>query len=153
MLLEIENLSEPFQKFSRDLVVSNIKLMKNGIDKPFIVFTDRARFLSSVLNEKLSWFVKTEEALQSFKERTNKIEEIRGFFYKLRETHNRTPSGFIIDILVVIPESNRKIEYQIYDAFGELLRTFNSLLFDLHIIKLRERRLEEVIPKRFRRYE
>lgn len=151
-MLEIENLSDPFQKFSRNLVASNIQLIKNGIDNPFIVFTNRARFLSSVLNEKLSWFVKTEEALQSFKERIGKIEGTRGFFYKLRETRNRTPSGFITDILVVIPESNRKIEYQIYDAFGELLRTFNSLLFDLHIIKLRDRRLEEVIPKRFWRY-
>ena len=152
-MLEIERLSEPFQKFSRNLVASNIQLIKKGIDHPFLVFTNRAKLLRSILTERLSWCVKTEEALRSFKERIDKIEETKGVFYKLREARNRTPSGYITDILVVIPESNRKLEYQIYNAFGQLLRTSRPLLFDLHLIKLKGRELEEVTPKGFWRYE
>lgn len=152
-MLEIERLSSPFEKFSYNLVVGNIQLIKKGIDHPFIIFANRARLLSNVLVERLSWFVKTEKALQSFKERIDKIEETRGVFYKIRETRERTPSGYITDILVVIPNSNQKLEYRVYDAFGELLRTSKSLLFDLHILKLRGRKLEEIAPEGFRRYE
>lgn len=152
-MLEIEKLSNPFQKFSHDLVASNIKLLERGIDHPFIVFANRAGLLARLLTQKLSWLVKTEEALRSFKERIDRIEETKAVFCKLREARNRTPSGYITDILVVIPDSNRKIEYQIYDAFGELLRTFHPLLFDLHLTKLKGRKLEEVTPKGFWRYE
>lgn len=153
MMLEIEKLTKPFQKFPHDLLASNIKLLGTGIDCPFIVLNNRAKLLVSVLSDKLLWLVKTEKALRSFKERIDEIEEIRGFFYNIRETRNRTPAGYITDIQVVIPDSNRKIEYQIYDAFGELLRTSNSLLFDLHIVKLKGRKLEEITPEGFRRYE
>ena len=153
MMLEIERLSDPFQKFSHDLVANSIQLIRRGIDHPFIVFTDRASLLSNIITERLSWFVKTEEALRSFKERIHKIEETKVIFYKLREARSRTPSGYITDILVVIPDSNRKMEYQIYDAFGKLLRTSHPLLFDLHLTKLKGRKLEEVTPEGFRRYE
>lgn len=152
-MLKIEKLTKPFQIFSHDLVASNIKLLEKGIDRPFKVFNNRVKLLISVLSERLPWLVKTEKALRSFKERIDKIEETRGFFYNIRETRNRTPAGYITDILVVIPDSNRKIEYQIYDAFGKLLRTSNSLLFDLHIVKLKGRKLEEITPEGFRRYE
>jgi hypothetical protein len=153
MILEIKKLTEPFQKFSYDLVACNIKLLEKGIDYPFIVFNDRAKLFLSVLSERVPWLLKTEKALQSFKKRIDRIEEIRGLFYKIREARNRTPSGYITDILIIIPDSNRKIEYQIYDAFGELLRTTNSLLFDLHVLKQKGRKLEEIVPKGFRRYE
>lgn len=70
----------------------------------------------------------------------------------MREAHDRTPSGYIAEIGVVIPDSDRKLEYQIYDKFRELLKASHPLLFDLHIIKLRDRRLDEAIPEGFWRY-
>jgi len=152
-MLEIERLSDPFQKFSRDLVASNMQVIKKGMNHPFIVFTERAKSFCSIWTERFSWLMKTEEALRSFKKRIDKIEETRGVFHNLREARDRTSSGYISDILVVIPDSNRKVEYQIYDAFGEVLRTSRPLLFDLHLIKLKGRKLEEVTPKGFWRYE
>ena len=152
MTLEIERLSEPFQKFSRNLVATNIQLIKQGINNPFIVFTNGARFLSKVFTERLSWLMKTEKALRSFKERMDKIEGIEGLYLNMREAHDRTPSGYIAEIRVVIPDSDRKLEYRIYDKFRDLLKTSRPLLFDLHIIKLRDRRLEEAIPEGFWRY-
>ena len=152
MMLEIERLSDPFQKFSRDLVASNIQLIKQGINHPFIVFTNRARYFSRISTERLSWLMKTEKALQSFKKRTDKIEEIKGLYINLRKAHDRRPSGYITEIRVVIPDSNRELEYQVYNTFRELLKTSRPLLFDLHIIKLRDRRLEEAIPRGFWRY-
>ena len=151
-MLEIERLSTPFRKFSHDVVVSNIQLLRRGIDHPFIVFTNKARFLSRVFSERLSWLRKTEKALRSFKKRTDKIEEIRGLYINIREAHDRRPSGYITEMRVVIPDSNRELEYRIYDTFRELLKNSRPLLFDLHIIKLRDRGLEEAIPEGFWRY-
>ena len=152
MTIEIERLSEPFWKFSHDWVASNIHIIKQGIDHPFAVLTDRARSLSSVFAERLSWLKKTEKALRSFKEDTDKIKGVEGLFISMREAHNRTPSGYITDIRVTIPDSNRELEYRIYGAFRELLKTSHPLLFDLHLVKLRGRELEEVLPKGFWRY-
>ena len=153
MMLEIKKLTRPFERFSHDLIASRIKLLERGIDHPFVVLNDRTRFWITIISEKLPWVLKTERALRSFKEETDKIKEAKRIFYKIRKARNRSPSGYITDILVLIPESNRKIEYQIYDAFGELLRKSRPLLFDLHLIKLKGRKLEEVTPKGFWRYE
>lgn len=152
-MLEIKKLPKPFQKLSHVLTAYNIKLLEAGIDHAFIVFKDKAQIFASVLSQRLQWLVRTESALQSFRKRIDKLREVRGIFYSLRETPTRTPSGYITDILVVLPESNREVEYKIYDAFGELLRKFNFLLFDLHILKLRKRELYKIIPEGFRRYE
>jgi len=151
-MLEIERLSIPFEKFSRNIVIGNIQLLKQGIDHPFIVFTDKARLLSRVFSERLSWLRKSDKALRSFKKRTDKIEQIRGLYINIREAHDRRPSGYVTEIRVVIPDSNRGLEYRIYDTFRELLKASRPLLFDLHIIKLRDRELEEAIPEGFWRY-
>lgn len=151
-MLEIERLSDPIQKFSRDLAASNIHLIKQGINHPFIIFTNRARSLSAFFTERLSWLRKTEKALQSFKKGTDQIAGIKGLYINIREVHENKPPGYITEIRVIIPNSNRELEYQVYNTFRDLLKTSRPLLYDLHIIKLRDRRLEETIPRGFWRY-
>lgn len=153
MMLEVQELARPFQKFSHGLVAHNIKLLETAITYSFTVFIDTAKLMTNVLSDRIPWLVKTEKALGTFKERIDKITTIKGFFCNMREARIRTPSGHITEIQVIIPNSNRETEYKIYDAFGELLRTSSPLLFDLHITKLKGRRLEEVVPEGFWRYE
>lgn len=153
MMLEIRELEKPFKKISHGLVAGSIKLLETGINHPFIILNDRTKLMTNVLANKMSLLVKTEKVLRSFKKMIYNIEGTDGLYLNMREAHDRTPLGYITDIRVVIPDSNRELEYRIYDAFSELLRTSSSLLFDLHIIKLRGRRVEEVIPKGFWRYE
>lgn len=152
MMLEIENIDKPFREVSQGSLAVRIKSLGTGMINPFIILTDRAKLWTEVLSRQMPWVVKTEKALQSFKERMDKVKETKGLYLNIREAQRRTPSGYITDIRVIIPDSNREIEYQVYDAFGELLRTSSPLLFDLHIIKLRGRKLEEAIPDGFWRY-
>ena len=153
MALEIKEIAKPFQNFSYMMAVYNLMLLRRSLNHPFIVLNERVKLWTKVMSTKLSWLVKTEKALRSFKERIDSIDGIEGLYLKLREAHERAPSGYIADIRVVILDSNRKLEYQIYDAFGELLRTSRPLLFDLHVVKLRGRQLMEAIPTGFWRYE
>ncbi|MCW3985431.1 MAG: hypothetical protein NWE91_03345 [Candidatus Bathyarchaeota archaeon] len=153
MMLEIQELEKPFKKVSHGLIAGNIRLLETGITHPFIILNDRTKILARILSDRKPWLVKTKEALGNFSKAIYKIRGIDGLYFNIREAYDRTPSGHITDIRVIIPESNRDIEYKIYDAFGELLRRSRPLLFDLHLIKLRGRKPEEVIPKGYWHYE
>ena len=153
MMLEIQELEKPFTKVAHGLVAGSIKLLESGITHPFTILNDRTRLLTGVLSNKMPWLVKAEKVLRSFRKTIYEIGGTEGLYLNMREAHDRTPLGYITEIRLIIPDSNRELEYRIYDAFRELLRTSSPLLFDLHIIKLRGRRSEEVIPKGFWRYE
>src|SRR4030042_2380231 len=141
MMLEIEGLARPFQRGSYALGVNNAKSLKTGIDCPFQAFNASANKLLVDISNRLPWMAKTDEVLWSFKKRVDKMEGTKNIFYHMREEPDHKPIGYVTEIQVAIPDSNSKLEYQIYEAFGELLRTSGPLLFDLHIVKLRGRKL------------
>ena len=152
-MLEIKEMAKPLQTFSQLMLIHSLMMLKASLSHPFVVFNETARLWNKVLSEKLPWLIKTEKALLSFSKMIDEIEEIEGLYIKMREVYERSPSGYITEIRVIILDSTRELEYRIYDVFGELLRTSSPLLFDLHIIKLRGRKIEEVIPEGFWRYE
>ena len=153
MLIEIKKFGKPFENLSYVFIAANIKLLESGINNPFIILNKRARFIFEVFSQKTPWIVKTEKALNVFREKLYKITEIEGLYVRLREAHGRTPSGYITELQVTIPDGDRKLERQIYAAFGELLRLYRPLLFDLHLSKLKNRNPEQVVPEGFWRYE
>jgi hypothetical protein len=153
MMLEIQELEQPFRIVSNGLMVGNIRLLEAGITHPFRILNDRAELLAGISSSEAPWIVKTEEALIIFGRATAQIRGVEGLYLNMREAHDRTPSGYIADIRVIIPESNRELEYKIYDAFRELLRSSRPLLFDLHIIKLRGRKPEEAVPEGYWQFE
>lgn len=153
MTLQIKEIEKPLRAWSYSIAAYNLMLLKASLSHPFEVFNEKATLWSKIISEKLPWLVKTEKALRVFKERIDRIEGIQALYLNMREAHGRTPSDFITDIRVMIPDSNRDLEYRIYAAFGEFLRTSRPLLFDLHIIKLRGREPEEVVSEEFWRYE
>lgn len=153
MTLEIKEIAKPLQIWSYLIIVYNSILLKASLNRPFAVFNKRAKLWSKIISKRLPWLVKTEKALRSFRESVDKIGGIEGLYIIIREVVNRSPSGYITEIRVIILDSNRELEYRIYGAFAELLGASIPLLFDLHIIKRRGRRLEDVIPKGFWRYE
>jgi hypothetical protein len=151
-MLEIAEIGKPFRDLSYGLLANEVKRFGISINQPFAIFTDKTKLWTNILSKAMPWLLKTEKALQDFRERMGKIKNTRELYLNIREAYGRTPAGYIVDIRVIIPDSNRETEYQVYDAFGELLEMANRLLFDLHIIKLKGRKLEEVIPEGFWRY-
>jgi hypothetical protein len=151
-MLEISEIDKPFRELSNGLLASEVNLLRTSFNRPFIIFNDRTKVWANILSREMPWLVKTEKSLQIFKTRMNEIEEKKDLYLNIRDAYGRTPSGYITDILVIIPKENREIERKIYSAFGELLRTSDILLFDLHVTKLRGRKPEEVIPEGFWRY-
>jgi hypothetical protein len=152
-MLEIMEIDKPFRDLSYGLLAGEVKRFGISINRPFAVFTDKTMFWTKSLAKAMPWLMETEKAVKGFEETIARIENVRGLYLNIREAYRRTPAGYIVDLRVVIPASDRAIEYRIYDAFGDLLKTSNQLLFDLHIIKLRGRSPEEVIPEGFWRYE
>jgi len=152
MSLEIRRIERPLQKWSRAFEVYSVRRIGNSLTRPFEILNETAKFWNEIISGKMPWLVKTEETLRIFKQRVDKMDEVQGLYLSIRQAEGRTPSGYIIDMLAVIPDGNGKIEDEIYGAFGELLRTSGSLLFDLHIVKLRGRRIGEVVPIGFWRY-
>lgn len=150
-MLEISEIDKPFREFSLGLLASEMKRLGTSINRPFLIFTDRTKLWVNIFSKQMPWLVKTEETLRRFKQSIDKIEKVNDLYLNIREACGRTPTGYIIDMRVIIPDMDRKIEYSVYAAFGELLRT-SPLLFDLHIIKLKGRKPKEVIPEGFWRY-
>ncbi len=152
MPLEIKRIEEPLQKWSHAFETHSVRCLGASLAYPFGILNETAKFWNEAISRKMPWLVKTEETLRMFKQRVDEIDEVKGLYLSIRQAEGRTPSGYITDMLAIIPDGNRKIENEIYSAFGELLRTSGSLLFDLHIVKLRGRRIEEVVPIGFWRY-
>ena len=73
---------------------------------------------------------------------------VENVFYNIEDDPNHDP-GFIIDILVVIPESSRDVEHGVYASLGKLMRNNSELLIDLHIVKRRGRQTRQVVPPEF----
>lgn len=153
MTLQIKEIEKPLQIWSYLITVYNLILLRASLDQPFKVLNKTVSLWNKIISEKLPWIVTTENAVRGFKERIDKIEGVQALYLNMRGAHGRTRSGFITDMRVMIPDSNRDLEYRIYEVFGDLLRTSRPLLFDLHIIKLRGRKIEEGIPEGFWRYE
>jgi hypothetical protein len=151
-MLDISDIDKPFRELSYGLLANEVKLLRIYINRPFVVFTDRTKVWANILAKQKPWLVKTEMSLRIFKQEIDRIDKVENLYVNVREAYGRTPAGYIIDMRVTIPESNRDVEYSIYAIFRELLRTSSPLLFDLHIIKLRGRKAEEVIPEGYWRY-
>lgn len=152
MMPEIEGFDEPLQLWSCSFAIYSQHLITNSINNPFTLLNETAQFWNKIYSEKKPWLVKTDCVLREFNKKIALIEGIDGTFLQLREAYARSPAGYITEIRVIIPDSNRELEYKIYDAFRELLRTSDYLLFNLHIIKRRGRQIEEVLPEGFWRY-
>jgi hypothetical protein len=151
-MLEISEIDKPFRDLSHGLLASEVKRLGMSINRPFAILTDKTLFWTRTLAKEMPWLAKTEKALRTFGMRIDTIRDTRGICLSLREAYGRTPAGYIVDVRVIIPDNNRESEYQVYDAFGDMLKMSSPLLFDLHIIKLRGRKIEEVIPEGFWRY-
>jgi hypothetical protein len=141
-MLDISDIDKPFRELSYGLLANEVKLLRIYINRPFVVFTDRTKVWANILAKQKPWLVKTEMSLRIFKQEIDRIDKVENLYVNVREAYGRTPAGYIIDMRVTIPESNRDVEYSIYAIFRELLRTSSPLLFDLHIIKLRGRKAE-----------
>jgi hypothetical protein len=151
-MLEISDIDKPFRELSHGFLASEIKLFGMYINRPFIVLTDKTKILSNIFSKQMPWIVKTEENLREFKQRIDNIGRVENLYLNIREAHGRTPSGYIIDMRVTIPDANREVEYSVYEAFRQLLTASSPLLFDLHIIKLKGRKIAEVVPIGYWRY-
>lgn len=92
-----------------------------------------------------------DSALQFFDRRLGGIPAELDFYYGIREVENRPP-GYVIDLMIVIPDSNRELEYQIYSALRDLTKEYVDLLFNFRIIRRRGRPLNEIIPEGYQRY-
>lgn len=92
----------------------------------------------------------SKEVAKSLFRDVKKLNAVEEVFYDIEEVPDRPP-GFIIRILVVIPESNREIEYRIYDALGKLMRKNRAMLIDLHVVKRRGREIKEVVSPKYLR--
>lgn len=90
-------------------------------------------------------------ALRLFDRKLGEIPEEIDFYYSVREVENRPP-GYIIDLMIVIPTSDRKLEYQIYSALRDLTIKYVDLLFNFRIIRRRGRPLHEIISEGYQRY-
>lgn len=152
MMLEIEHIEKPLRELSLALVASKVTQLNASINSPFIVLADRTKFWVDSFSKQMPWLVKTEENLREFKQRIDNIGRIENLYLNIREAHGRTPSGYIMDIRVTIPDANREVEYSVYEAFRQLLAASSPLLFDLHIIKLKGRKAAEVVPIGYWRY-
>jgi hypothetical protein len=151
-MLEISEIDKPLRDLSYGLLAGEVKRLGLSINRPFAVFTDKTLFWTKYLTRTMPWLVKTEKLVRGFEETIARIEDTRGLYLNIRDVHGRTPTGYIVDMRVIIPDSNREIEYQVYDAFRELLKTSSPLLFDLHIVKSKGRSLKEIVPEEFWRY-
>lgn len=151
-MLEITEIDKPLRDLSYGLLVGEVRRLGISINRPFAVFIDKTISWTKSLARTMPWLMETEKVVKVFEGKVARIENVRGLYLNIREAYGRTPMGYIVDLRVIIPDSNRETEYRVYDAFGDLIKTSNKLLFDLHIIKLRGRRLEEAIPEGFWRY-
>lgn len=70
---------------------------------------------------------------------------IEDILHRVEEV-DREP-GFVIDFLILIPESDRNVKNAIFSALGNLTRAYPYLLFDFRIVKREERELSSVIPE------
>ena len=104
--------------------------------------------ISSTLDS--TCLVISKKIVKSFSRDVEKLDIVEDVFYNIEETPERPP-GFIIEMLVVIPDSNRDMEYKIYASLGKLMRNNPEMLIDMHIIKRRGRKIKEVIPPEYQR--
>lgn len=94
----------------------------------------------------LSGLAFAKELVRSFSADLQDIAE--AILYNIEDDPDR-PNGFIIEILAVIPESNRESEYRIYGSLGKLMRNNPKVLIDLHIVKRRGRQIKQLIPPEY----
>lgn len=90
-------------------------------------------------------------ALQFFDRKLGEIPEEINFYYSVRKVENRPP-GYIIDLMIAIPASDRKLEYRIYSALKDLTTKYVDLLFNFRIIRRRGRPLHEIVSEGYQRY-
>lgn len=115
---------------------------------PFWYMSVEEKTVDSILDS--AFLSISKELVTSLFRDVKKLNAVEDVFYNLEEVPDRPP-GFIIEIITVIPESNREIEYKIYDALGKLMRDNPKMLIDLHVVKRRGREIKEVIPPEYLR--
>lgn len=91
-------------------------------DKPLVTFLDPESLISN--------------ATSFLKERLDSLRFESHPFYKIVEV-DREPK-FVIDILITIPEYNRKRKLAMLSVIGNLMRNYSNLLFDFQISKEKE---------------
>ncbi len=85
------------------------------------------------------------EARHFLRRQLGSVSSIEDVLYRVEET-NREP-GFIIDFLILIPESDRNVKRSIFSALGNLMQAYPHLLFDFRIVKRNGRERSAVIPE------
>jgi len=76
---------------------------------------------------------------------------IEGIFFNFTGTLRRPP-GFVVDVRIIIPEYDRKLEHKIYHALADIIRKNPELLFDAHVIASKGRRIQDFLPYGYHRY-
>lgn len=104
--------------------------------------------VSSTLD--LTCLVTSKKIVKSLSRDVEKLGIVEDIFYNIEEVPDRPPD-FIIEILVVIPDTDKDMEYKIYASLGKLMRSNPEMLIDLHIIKRRGRKIKEVIPPEYQK--
>jgi len=103
---------------------------------------------AEVFSLDLSCLISARKTVESFSaDLQTGVEDV---FYNIEDDPDHDP-GFMISILVVIPESNRDVEHGVYASLGKLMRNNSELLFDLHIVKRRGRQTRQVVPPEFQK--
>ena len=135
---------------NRDVYPCKVHLMTEPetmtIDTPSIIYPILGDYTEPVIP-----LPKKNLALHFFDRKLGEIPKEIDFYYDVREVKNRPP-GYVIDLMIVIPDSNRKLEYQIYSALRDLTIKYIDLLFNFRIIRRRGRPLKEIIPEGYLKY-
>lgn len=91
--------------------------------------------------------LKVRNLLSQFCDQIGQVALFEKATYHLREI-DRDP-GYVIDLLIVLSDSNRESEYNLYGAIGTLMREHNEMLFDFSIVRRKGRPLAQLVPHGF----
>lgn len=69
--------------------------------------------------------------------------EMDGLFYHIEKVPERKP-GFILHLLIIVPNKNYEDERKIYKEIGSLMRNFSNYLFDFSVVRRDGRQLSEI---------
>jgi len=132
ILLERKHVSDKellLKEFRKQIVITQKELEKYR------------EYFSNLLSTVKSLFELRSIVLNIFATQLAKIPDIEARYF------TETPEG--INIWMFIKKDNWKVEEDIYEAYGELLDLFPDTDINLRLLKLFERKPEELLPKGF----
>ena len=132
----------------------SVQLVSPLLRPPYSVSTEQINTIGvgtlSVATEPLITFPRelhVTEAVQFLRDQLHSERDVESIMYRVNEVDHGP--GFVIDLLVLTPETTRDVRRSIFTALGGLMRAFPYLLFDFRIVRRRGRSREEIIPEDF----